>query len=191
MAIAYHITFGAYGFWLPNDPRGSWSDYVYASRLQQFGPATKVTTNRSVAYLSHDHSLRQRAKKALIYPSVVFAGMQVLAVGNGFAQVIQQVPYKVFACAIMPEHIHLVTAIHATRSVGRIVQHFKSGATQQLRKEGIHPFEKENHSPWAEGYWSVYLDTEDEVFNAIEYVHNNPIREGLDPQNWPFVVPVR
>jgi hypothetical protein len=26
--LAYHVVLGAYGFWLPNDPRGSWSDFV-------------------------------------------------------------------------------------------------------------------------------------------------------------------
>jgi hypothetical protein len=28
MILAFHAIFGAYGFWLPNDPRGSWSDFV-------------------------------------------------------------------------------------------------------------------------------------------------------------------
>lgn len=28
MVLAYHVIFGAYGFWLPNDPRGSWSKFV-------------------------------------------------------------------------------------------------------------------------------------------------------------------
>ena len=33
MIIAYHVIFGMYGFWLPNDPRGSWSDFVAAWEL--------------------------------------------------------------------------------------------------------------------------------------------------------------
>src|SRR4051812_39201122 len=28
MIVGYHVIFSAYGFWLPNDPRGSWSDFV-------------------------------------------------------------------------------------------------------------------------------------------------------------------
>ena len=28
MILGFHVVFGAYGFWLPNDPRGSWSDFV-------------------------------------------------------------------------------------------------------------------------------------------------------------------
>ena len=26
--VAYHVIITNYGFWLPNDPRGSWSDLV-------------------------------------------------------------------------------------------------------------------------------------------------------------------
>ncbi len=48
--LAYHVIFGAYGFWLPNDPRGSWSDFVAAWELfLAGGHATKTTTRRSVA----------------------------------------------------------------------------------------------------------------------------------------------
>ena len=50
MPLAYHVVLGAYGFWLPNDPRGSWSDYVRSWELfVAGGPATKTETGRSVA----------------------------------------------------------------------------------------------------------------------------------------------
>jgi hypothetical protein len=38
MVIGYHIILGAYGFWLPNDPRGSWSNEVWESNYD--GPPT-------------------------------------------------------------------------------------------------------------------------------------------------------
>lgn len=28
MIVGHHIIIGMYGFWLPNDPRGRWSDFV-------------------------------------------------------------------------------------------------------------------------------------------------------------------
>jgi len=28
MVLGTHLILTAYGFWLPNDPRGSWSDFV-------------------------------------------------------------------------------------------------------------------------------------------------------------------
>ena len=42
MVIAYHVIYSMYGFWLPNDPRGSWSDFVGSWELFRYGPATKV-----------------------------------------------------------------------------------------------------------------------------------------------------
>ena len=38
----FHINFGNHGFWLPNDPIGSNSNYVRAPHLVPFGKATKV-----------------------------------------------------------------------------------------------------------------------------------------------------
>ena len=49
MILAFHFILSAYGFWLPNDPRGSWSEIVRNFELLRFGPATKVSTTRSLA----------------------------------------------------------------------------------------------------------------------------------------------
>jgi hypothetical protein len=88
--LAYHAIFGAYGFWLPNDPRGSWSDFVAAWELfRAGGAATKTTTRRSVAGVRHDTAARRRVKEALTYPAVVFDGHQALSAANGFARMAQ------------------------------------------------------------------------------------------------------
>ena len=75
MAIAYHVIITAYGFWLPNDPRGSYSDFVGSWELFRYGPATKMTTRFSVAGRAHDRGLRLVAKRALKYPDVHFDGL--------------------------------------------------------------------------------------------------------------------
>ena len=59
--IAIHVIITTYGFWLPNDPRGSWSDFVGAWELLKFGRATKVTTRRSLAKVAHDREKRLAA----------------------------------------------------------------------------------------------------------------------------------
>ena len=86
MVLGAHIIFSAYGFWLPNDPRGSWSDFVAAWELLRFGKATKVNTRKSVAHAPHDSALRRAAKQALKYPPVSFSGIQAVAIGAGFAR---------------------------------------------------------------------------------------------------------
>ncbi len=54
MVLGDHVVLGMYGFWLPNGPRGSYSDFVWANDLRKFGAATKVKTRQPVAGNSHD-----------------------------------------------------------------------------------------------------------------------------------------
>jgi hypothetical protein len=102
MVIAYHVVFSAYGFWLPNDPRGSNSDFVRSARLLPFGKATTVHHRRSVARDPHDWKLRRAAKACLKHDPVVFTGKQALSISKGVALAIRRNGYVVYACAICP-----------------------------------------------------------------------------------------
>ena len=193
-ALAAHVIFTAYGFWLPNDPRGSWSDFVASWELLKFGKATKVTTRASVAHVAHDRELRRAAKRSLKYPPVRFTGLQARAVARGFGRAAGESGYLIHACSILHDHVHLVLAPHL-RFYEQIVGHLKGRATQQLKQEGIHPMAKLGNasttmpSPWAEGLWKVYCFDREHVHNAIRYVQDNPLREDKLRQTWKFIVP--
>jgi REP element-mobilizing transposase RayT len=190
--IAYHLILSFYGFWLPNDPRGSWSDMVRAWELQRFGPATKTNTRRSLAWTPHDHAQRLAAKQALMRPPVCLSGTQARAVARGFGRFVQRSGLKVHACAILPEHVHLVVARHRY-SIEEIARHLKGDATTQLTREGLHPFAAAAYrdgslpTPWARGQWKCFVEDVEYVHNAIRYVNRNPIREGFKAQSWSFV----
>ena len=186
MALACHVIFSMYGFWLPNDPRGSWSDFVGSWELLRCGKATKVDTRRSVAGVPHDGRARRAARRALKYPPATLTGRQARAVGRGFAQATREGAYAVHACSILPDHVHLVARRYA-RSVGRIVGHLKGRATQRLVADGLWP---EQRPPvWAGRGWKVFLDTLEDVRRAIAYVEENPLKEGNPRQRWSFVTP--
>jgi hypothetical protein len=108
MIIASHVIIGAYGFWLPNDERGSWSDFVGAWELLRFGNATTVEARQSLARRPFDAANRAAALDALKYPPVKLTGIQARAVGRGFAEYAAKVRLAVLACAILPQHVHLV-----------------------------------------------------------------------------------
>ena len=182
MVLGYHVIFGAYGFWLPNDPRGSWSQFVGAWELLRFGPATKTDQRRSVARTSHDWAARRAAKDALHYPAVSFDGIQARAVERGFAKYIQRSRLTVWAQSIMPEHTHLVIGRHDF-DVEKVVIQLKGYATRQLRAEGFHPPSR----CWARGEWKVFLDSPEDIQRAIRYVEENPKKEGLPRQHWKSV----
>ena len=186
MVLAFHVIFGAYGFWLLNDPRGSWSIFVASWELFRFGKATKTESRRSVAKVAHDRRLREEAKKALKYPAVRFSGRQALAVAHGFARSRTEGGYRVHACSILPEHVHLVIG-RSDRTVGRIMGHLKARATQRLSAEGLRP---SDHRPvWGHRGWKVFLWTSADVRRSIAYVEANPEREGKRRQRWSFVEP--
>ncbi len=195
MIVAHHIIFGAYGFWLPNDSRGSWSDFVGAWHLYRYGPATQVTDPRSHAWGEHNHALRLEAKSALKYPPVTFTGVQARAVARGFATYAGRSKLDVYGCAIMPDHVHLVIGDHRL-APDQIAIQLKASATRQLAQEKIHPLQAfptaSGRFPkaFARGQWKVYLDPDD-VDRAVEYVRQNPLKEGMKEQVWKFVKPMR
>jgi REP element-mobilizing transposase RayT len=186
VVLAYHVIFGAYGFWLPNDPRGSWSVFVASWELFRFGKATKTEARRSVAKAAHDRRLRGEAKRALKYPAVRFSGRQALAVAHGFARARTEGGYRVHACSILPDHVHLVIG-RSERALGRIGGHFKARATQRLSAEGLWPGDR--RPVWGHRGWKVFLWTPEDVRRAIAYVKANPEREGKRRQRWSFVEP--
>jgi REP element-mobilizing transposase RayT len=193
--IAYHVIITNYGFWLPNDPRGSWSDYVRSwELLLAGGPATKVNTRRSVAGVRHDVALRAQAKAALVRPPVVFSGKQAQAVGAGFGDFVDRSQVSIVACSIMPRHTHLVIA-RPPYEAEQAANLLKGAATTELTRRGLHPFADSPYlngrlpTPWARKQWIVFLNTEADVRRAIEYVERNPLKDGLKAQRWSFVVP--
>ena len=184
MAIAYHIIFSCYGFWLPNDPRGSWSDFVGKWELFKFGgPAKKPETSGSVAGVPHDHAVRIKAKRLLNYPPVILTGKQALSTARGLEMAVQESDYSIYACSILPEHVHVVIGLHR-KSAGQIVGHLKARAGKFIRMDCGWPTER---PVWTEGYWTAYLDNPEDVFRAISYVEANPVKEGKQAQHWEFV----
>lgn len=194
MVLGYHVIFGAYGFWLPNDPRGSWSNFVGDWELYRYGRATKTEETHSLAYRDHNQEHRLDTKKSLKHPAVQFTGAQARAIGERFGSYVRKSNLVVWACAVLPDHVHLVIGCPRIR-IEQLVIQLKGEATQSLLCHGIHPFgqptEKHRRSPkcFARGEWKVYLNCSDDVLRAIRYVEENPIKEGKPRQHWSFVTP--
>lgn len=191
--VGFHFIFSAYGFWLPNDPRGSWSEEVHAFNIARFGKATKVTTTRSVAAKPHDVRVRLAAKRALRCPPVQFTGKQAVAIAAGFAAGMEEHDYAIHALAILPDHVHLIMAWHR-RPVDDIAKHLKAKATRHMNDAGLHPLRAyakrgRTPSPWARKHWCPFIHDEQHMRTAIRYVETNPIKSGLRPQRWSLVTP--
>ena len=193
MILAYHIIITTYGSWLPNDPRGSWSDFVAAWELLHFGKATTVRTKRSLAHDHHNHKTRIDAKKKLKYPAVTLNGQQARSIAQGFAKYLSKKKLTATACAILPQHTHIVVRKHPEHPAEQMAIDLKSNATRQLKNDNLHPYQeiadqtKAYPKMWARGCWKVYLNSQTALQHAIQYVENNPIREGKKKQSWNFI----
>lgn len=142
MVLWYHLIMTAYGFWLPNDPRGSWSEFVGSWELYKFGDATKTNEKRSLAHEPHDVAARRAAKRALLYPPVRFDDEQRAAVADGFGNAVTESNYVLHALCIGHDHSHAIVARHDERTIEQVARHLKSKATMELARRGIHPLQE-------------------------------------------------
>ncbi|EMI54922.1 hypothetical protein RSSM_03642 [Rhodopirellula sallentina SM41] len=197
MVHAYHVILPMYGFWLPNDPRGSWSQFVASWELACFGETTRHLEQRTLAQLTDEElAHREAARKALKYPAVTLNGNQALTIANGFKAKAAANRYEILACSILPEHTHLVIARHRYK-IEQVANLLKGAATRQLMEAGIHPlaeFADADGKPphvWATHQWKAYLDSEEAIETAIAYVIENPLKEGKKRQDWHWLAPYR
>ena len=186
MVKGFHVVCTNYGFWLPNDERGSGSDFVRSDALVKFGPANPVSSRRSVAHKRFDPQIREMARASLRYPPVIWTGLQARCIAFAFKDEIERYGGNIHACAVMPDHFHLVIGPHRY-DINRFVARLKGAATKRLRTENLYP--GSIPSPWGRRAWIVYLWTEHDVVRNIRYVENNPVRTGFKRQRWSFVTP--
>ena len=190
MVHGYHVVFGTYGFWLPNDQRGSWSDFVGRWELRLQGPATKGVECPNLS--AEQIEWQSRTKSKLKYPEVFFNGQQALAVSRGFRNAITKSDFTIWACSVLPQHVHLVIARHRFK-VEYIAGLLKGEASKELKRLGIHPLARfkdklgDPPTPWNVKSYRGFLESEQEIEDAINYVIENPLKEGKPRQDWSFV----
>ena len=185
IVIAHHLIWTAYGTWLPNDPRGSGSTTIRNDVLKElgelhYGRKTVQPPSRVV------REFYNRVRPELQHPLLPFDERLRTAIGTMFAEVIKQQHYTCYACAIMPDHVHILIRKHkhdAEEMIGLLKEH----SCSQLFFQG---YVRDDHPIWTSGGgWKVFLDHPEEVRRTIRYIEKNPLEIGLPPQTWTFVKP--
>lgn len=111
LVIAYHLVWTIYGYWLPNDPRGSTSKVIRQDLLKElgelhYGRKRIQPTSRQL------REFDDRAATVLRFPVIQFGTDAIRTVAQAFAQVVGSCKYTCYACAIMPDHVHLLIRKH-------------------------------------------------------------------------------
>jgi REP element-mobilizing transposase RayT len=184
MIIAHHLIWTAYGWWLPNDPRGSSSTEIVVERIAELGP--HHYGRKTVQPPSQEiRDFYTRAQFALVHDLLEFNEEDVTALACSFAQTIKTHRYTCYACAIMPDHIHLVIRKHRDHAEMMIEKFQEESRVEMIRAKR----RAVDHPVWGGPGWKVFLDTIEAVERAIEYVRQNPVKIRRPIQEWDFVTP--
>jgi REP element-mobilizing transposase RayT len=185
LVIAYHLIWTAYGWWLPNDPRGSGSRTVRTDILAALGELHYG--RKRVQPVGRDVRLfYDEAADKLTHPLLILDETARGKVASEFAEVIDAQQYTCYACAIMPDHIHILIRNHKHQAE-EMMEALKSFSRSRLLAGG---HRASDHPTWAGGGgWKVFLDHPDEVRRTIDYIDKNPRALGWPRQGWEFVNP--
>jgi REP element-mobilizing transposase RayT len=184
MVIGHHLIWTVYGWWLPNDPRGSSSHEIRVEPIAELGDIHYG--RKAVQPSSQDiRDFYERARPILVHPILTFTEQDIALVASSFARTIQQRGYTCYACAIVPDHVHLLIRRHRGRAE-QMLDAFQSDSRASLiaaEKRGG------NHPVWGGAGWKVFQNTQEQLRGTIRYIENNPLERHLPYQHWDFVTP--
>ena len=182
LVIAHHLVWTAYGHWLPNDPRGSGSHGVHVAALASLGDVHHgrrlQQPPRKVVDEFYEH-----ADELLKHPRMRFQINEFELIADAFRKVVINENYTCWACAIMPDHVHLLIRKHKHTSEQMVE------ILQAESRKRILEFDRfdTNHPVWTNGSWRDFVDHPNRVRGLIRYIEQNPIKENLPVQKWAFV----
>lgn len=188
--IAHHLIWTLYGHWPPNDLRGSGSEMVHDEELAALAP---IHHGRKPEHLQPSRAeLRAFHKQVgeVLHHNVFWIdSAKRQAVTDVFREVVCDNRYTVYACAICRNHVHLVTRKH--RDDALTMWHtFADAMIECLRQfPDVIAVDGIAHPVLAARPYKVFLHTPKETWKRIDYVEQNPEKEGLSRQAYEFVTP--
>lgn len=184
MVIGYHLIWTAYGWWLPNDPRGSSSYEIRVERIADLGELHygRKTSQPLPADLRRFYDA---ARAKLRHELLTFTDAQIQTLAASFGEVIARQGYTCYACAVMPDHVHALIRRHRDKAEAMIAN-LQEGSRAALVATGARPVE---HPVWGGPGWKVFLNTSADMERVVRYIQSNPTKSGRPAQTWGFVKP--
>lgn len=182
MVIAYHLVWTAYGWWLPNDPRGSMSHFIRDDVIATLGELHHGR-KRIQPCSATVRAFHETSKLTLKFPLLDFKVEQFSVVASGIERALQQDHYTCYALAVMPDHVRVCLRKH--RDPAEVMIANLQRETHLACREAS--LRDQNHPVWGGHGWKVFLETPEEVLRTIRYVEQNPVKLKLPVQRWPFV----
>lgn len=182
MVVGYHLIWTLYGWWLPNDPRGSSSHEIRVDRIAGLGDLHYG--RKALQPLPADlRAFYERARYLLKHELLTLSDDGIRIVGESFAKAIRDARYTCYACAIMPDHVHMLIRRHRDHAEA-MIERMQVGSRESLVAAGLRPSE---HPVWGGPGWKVFLNTRNDIERIIGYIRLNPIKAKRPAQSWAFV----
>ena len=125
-----------------------------------------------------------RAGGVLKFPLLEFTSSEIQAIADGLGEAMTRYRYTCYACAIMPDHVHLLIRKHRDKAE-QMIENFQESSRLRLSNS---PLRAPDHPVWARSGWRVFLDDPDDIRRTIRYIRENPLKRGRSTQDWAFVV---
>ncbi len=186
MIAGYHLVWTAYGWWLPNDPRGSTSREVCSAALAplgdlHYGRKRIQPAGRMV------REFYDAAHGVLKHALLTLTPEETLAVAAAFGEVVHSRNYTCYGCAIMPDHVYVLIRKHRDKAEEMIAWLQSASRTAVLAKPQAG--RGADHPVWGGPGWKVYLEDRADMARVERYIRDNPLKVGRTEQCWPFVGP--
>ena len=182
IVIAHHLVWTAYGWWLPNDPRGSMSRTIRNDVIAELGEL-HFGRKRVQPASAEIRSFFAHAREVLKHPLLEFSRAEIAVVGQAFAEAVSRNRYTCYACAVLPDHVHVLIRKHRQQAEEMIAA-LQEAARLRLQRD-VARFA--GQPVWGGPGWKVFQDRPDDIRGTIRYVDANPGKYGLSPQGWQFV----
>lgn len=168
IVIAYHLVWTIYGYWLPNDPRGSTSKIIRNDLLNELG---ELHCGRKKIQPVHSELRNFDRAKALLlkFPVCEFDGEALSIIEESFSDLVSVRHYTCYACAILKDHVHLLIRKHRD-SAEQMIAHLQCESHLALRE--AEKFDLA-HPIWGGHGWSVFLDSPEDIWRTIKYICGN------------------
>ena len=186
--IAAHLILTLYGHWAVNDPRGSGSNDFIDGKFKPLGPIHRgrkpwdeQPTRREL------RSFHEKHEELLNFPIFWIDAENRQVIAESVRQVIQTHRYACYACAICGNHLHLLNRTHKHDAL-TMWNYFAEEIRYRLRLR--FPDQISPHHPVISARpYNVFVCTPDKVWDRIDYIEENPLKERLPAQHWDFVAP--
>jgi REP element-mobilizing transposase RayT len=130
----------------------------------------------------------EQSRDILKHPVLTFDDDEIAMVGKTIGEVVAERGYTCYACAVMPDHVHLLIRRHRDKAE-QMIEHFQAATRATLIDAGKR---SPTHPVWTAGPgWKTFINTRSDFEREIEYIRQNPVKIGRPEQTWEFVQPYK